>query len=252
MNELALFAGAGGGILGGTLLGWRTVCAVEIDRYAASVLCQRQNDNILAPFPVWDDIRTFDGKQWKGIVDVVSGGFPCQDISSFGKGVGIEGKKSGLWKQFKRIIGEVSPKYVFIENSPRLPIRGLDQVLSDLTEMGYDAQWGVIGAVHTGLITQRLRIWIVAADPTRIRWQRRECKPEKITIPRSAFEKRIEEFEGLARSVLQHAIPAGKHKRMAERITNRMDRLKAVGNIQVPAVVKLAWETFQKENTNEY
>jgi len=88
MNELALFAGAGGGILGGHLLGWRTVCAVEWEAYPASVLCARQNDKILLPFPIWDDVQTFDGKPWQGIVDVVSGGFPCQDISTAGKGGG--------------------------------------------------------------------------------------------------------------------------------------------------------------------
>jgi DNA (cytosine-5)-methyltransferase 1 len=86
LNELALFAGAGGGILGGKLLGWRTVCAVEKEPYAASVLIQRQNDGILDPFPIWDDVCTFDGKPWNGIVDVVSGGFPCQDIRVAGGG----------------------------------------------------------------------------------------------------------------------------------------------------------------------
>ena len=87
MNELALFAGAGGGILGGHLLGWRTVCAVEWEAYPASVLLARQNDGLLPPFPVWDDVQTFDGKPWKGIVDVISGGFPCQDISVAGGGL---------------------------------------------------------------------------------------------------------------------------------------------------------------------
>ena len=86
MNELALFAGAGGGILGGHLLGWRTVCAVEWEPYPASVLVARQNDGILPPFPVWDDVQTFDGRPWRGLVDVVSGGFPCQDISAAGGG----------------------------------------------------------------------------------------------------------------------------------------------------------------------
>jgi len=81
MNELALFAGAGGGILGGKLLGWRTVCAVERDAHAAAVLVQRQNDGCLEPFPVWSDVETFDGRSWRGCIDVVSGGFPCQDIS---------------------------------------------------------------------------------------------------------------------------------------------------------------------------
>ena len=92
MRELALFAGAGGGILGGHLLGWRTICAVEWDAYAAGVLVARQNDGCLAPFPVWDDVQTFDGRPWRNRVDVVSGGFPCQDISIAGKGAGIDGE----------------------------------------------------------------------------------------------------------------------------------------------------------------
>ena len=91
MNELHLFAGAGGGILGSELLGFRTVCAVELEPYPASVLLARQNDGLLPPFPVWDDVRTFDGRPWRGLVDVVSGGFPCQDISAAGKGAGIDG-----------------------------------------------------------------------------------------------------------------------------------------------------------------
>jgi len=161
MNELALFAGAGGGILGGHLLGWRTVCAVEWEAYPASVLVARQNDKILPPFPIWDDVQTFDGKPWKGIVDVVSGGFPCQDISSAGKGTGIDGERSGMWREMARIIGEVRPKYAFVENSPMLTTRGLGTVLRDLAEMGYDAEWGVLGADDVGANHQRERIWIV-------------------------------------------------------------------------------------------
>lgn len=100
---MALFAGAGGGILGGKLLGWRTVCAVEIDPYARRVLLARQADGCLEPFPIWDDVTTFDGHRWRGRVDVVSGGFPCQDISAGGKGVGIDGIKSGLWAEPPRL-----------------------------------------------------------------------------------------------------------------------------------------------------
>lgn len=162
MNELALFAGAGGGILGGHLLGWRTVCAVELEPYPASVLCARQNDGLLPPFPVWDDICTFDGKPWRGIVDVVSGGFPCQDISAAGKGAGINGSRSGLWREMARIIGEVRPRFVFVENSPMLVNRGLGTVLGDLAALGYDAEWGVLSAADVGAPHKRDRIWIVA------------------------------------------------------------------------------------------
>ena len=161
LNELALFSGAGGGILGGHLLGWRTVCAVEWEPYPASVLCARQNDGFLPPFPVWDDIRTFDGRPWRGIVQVVSGGFPCQDISAAGKGTGITGSRSGLWGEMARVIREVRPRFCFVENSPMLTSRGLGTVLGDLAAMGFDARWGVLGAADVGAPHQRDRIWIV-------------------------------------------------------------------------------------------
>lgn len=162
MNELALFAGAGGGILGGHLLGWRTICAVEWEPYAASVLVARQNDGVFPPFPIWDDVQTFDGRPWRGRVDVISGGFPCQDISAAGKGAGITGEKSGMWFHMARIVGEVRPEYVFVENSPMLTTRGLGTVLGDLASLGYDARWGVLGAADVGAPHQRDRIWIVA------------------------------------------------------------------------------------------
>jgi DNA (cytosine-5)-methyltransferase 1 len=161
LRELALFAGAGGGILGGKLLGWRTICAVEWEPYPASVLISRQNEGILPPFPVWDDVQTFDGKPWRGRVDVISGGFPCQDISCAGKGAGIEGERSSMWTHMARIIGEVRPRYAYVENSPMLVGRGLTTVLSDLAEMGYDAKWGIMGAHHVAAPHKRDRIWIV-------------------------------------------------------------------------------------------
>ncbi|WP_082355462.1 DNA cytosine methyltransferase [Pseudomonas sp. RIT-PI-r] len=162
MNELALFAGSGGGILGGHLLGWRTVCAVEREAYSAQVLAQRQNDRALPTFPIWSDVCSFDGRPWRGLVDVVSGGFPCQDISAAGTGAGIDGARSGLWREMARIIGEVRPELVYLENSPLLVGRGLALVLSDLAEMGYDAQWCIVSASDCGAPHQRDRIWLVA------------------------------------------------------------------------------------------
>lgn len=164
MNELALFAGAGGGILAGKLLGWRCVCAVEWEPYAACVLAARQNEGVLPPFPIWSDVRTFDGRAWRGAVDVVSGGFPCQDISVAGKGAGIDGERSGMWQHMARIIGEVRPRFAFVENSPALLTRGLDRVLADLAALGYDCRWTVLGAADVGAPHQRDRFWLVAAD----------------------------------------------------------------------------------------
>jgi len=159
---LALFAGAGGGILGGQLLGWRTVCAVEWEPYAACVLAARQNDGLLPSFPIWDDVQTFDGNPWRGVAQVISGGFPCQDISIAGKGDGLDGERSGMWREMARIIREVGPEYVYVENSPMLLSRGLGAVLGDLSSMGFDAKWGIVGAKDVGANHQRDRIWIVA------------------------------------------------------------------------------------------
>ncbi len=183
LRELALFAGGGGGIWGGKLLGWTTVCAVERDLYAAQLLAQRQNDGTLEPFPIWADITTFDGNPWRGCVDVVSGGFPCQDISAAGKGAGITGERSGLWKQMARIIGEVRPEYAFIENSPMLVTRGLDTVLCDLAALGFDAEWGVIGAHHTGAIHRRDRIWILAHHNRKRQQQPQRCEQNQRQWP---------------------------------------------------------------------
>lgn len=231
MNELALFAGAGGGILGGHLLGWRTVCAVEWEPYPASVLCAQQNDGLLPPFPIWDDVQTFDGKPWRGIVDVVSGGFPCQDISSLGKGDGLDGERSGMWREMARIVGEVRPRYVFVENSPMLTSRGLDRVLGDLAAMGFDAKWGVLGAGHIGASHARRRIWLVASDPSQERlqgWQFERLKTTGISI------------EGMAsRSIFPRSkddIPEPLVLGAGNGMANRMDRTAAIGNGQVPAV----------------
>ena len=330
MNELALFAGAGGGILGGKLLGWRTVCAVEREPYAASVLVARQNDGFLPPFPIWDDVCTFDGRPWRGRVDVVSGGFPCQDISTAGKGAGIDGARSGLWSEMARIIREVGPRYVFVENSPMLTSRGLGRVLGDLAAMGYDARWGVLGAVDAGAPHKRDRIWIVAhsdlhehrtngwkeeeqggissehrpercargiggtssdseilADARRTRqpaggaggWQasngeifhlrttdggetvpnaddrgdrRREQQPEGSEGAWHVADSSVENVEGQRVSIgIQQERSAASCSswwatepdvgRVANGVAARVDRLRCIGNGQVPAVAQLAW-----------
>ena len=185
LRELALFAGAGGGILGGHLLGWRTICAVEWAAYPAAVLAARQDDGLLPPFPIWSDVQTFDGKPWRGRVDVVSGGFPCQDISAAGKGAGIDGERSGMWSHMARIIGEVQPVFVFVENSPMLSSRGLGRVLGDLAALGYDAEWMCLSAAECGAPHQRERIWILAANanmqPGSAKQERQHQGAEKLT-----------------------------------------------------------------------
>jgi DNA (cytosine-5)-methyltransferase 1 len=241
MNELALFAGAGGGILGGKLLGWRTVCAVEWEQYPACVLAARQNDGLLPPFLIWDDVQTFDGKPWRGIVDVISGGFPCQDISVAGKGDGLDGERSGMWREMARIIGEVRPQFVFVENSPMLTSRGLGTVLADLAQLGFDAEWGVLGADDVGGLHKRKRIWVLASNPN--------CKHEKWSS-----QKKIYKFPGL-QSIVYPGMDKNERElrsilrpglcRKPNELPAQMDRLKAIGNAQVPNVAATAWNILK-------
>lgn len=248
MNELALFAGGGGGILGGILLGWRTRCAVEIDPYARRVLLARQRDGCLPRFPIWDDVRTFDGKPWRGHIDVITGGFPCQDISVAGKGAGIDGERSGLWKEFARIICEVGPQFVLVENSPTLTSRGLGTVLGDLAAMGYDARWGVLGAFDAMAPHKRERIWILAnaSENGRIRGgmvqnQHRTERARGDSAIRSAHRIRTKVLSK-DRPIPKQWVSEPNVDGMANGVANQLDRLAAIGNGQVPAVVKLAWE----------
>ena len=270
MNELALFAGAGGGILGGKLLGWKCVCAVEINDYARRVLLARQDDGCLDPFPIWDDVTAFDGRPWRGLVDVVSGGFPCQDISAAGKGVGIDGARSGLWGEMARIIREVRPRFVLVENSPMLASRGLGRVVGDLAAMGYDARWGVLGADAAGAPHKRDRIWIVgtladalcsgreeldaAAQPTEPRFGRGRSHAETNTDANGdGCTARGGVATGQARSRGAHGHNTQRLFRcdwwraepmpspVAHGVAARMDQIRCTGNGQVPAVVRLAW-----------
>ena len=241
MNELALFAGAGGGILGGHLLGWRTVCAVEWEQYPASVLCARQNDGLLPPFPIWDDVQTFDGKPWRGIVDVVSGGFPCQDISAAGKGAGIDGERSGMWGEMARIICEVRPRFVFVENSPMLTSRGLGRVLGDLASMGFDARWGVLGAADVGANHQRDRIWIVANS---LRQGRKRSQVARSTNESKPWGDK--QFARLLEDSAKLAIPTSSGRGIHDGVAAKVDRLKAIGNGQVPLCAATAWRILNE------
>ena len=276
MNELALFAGAGGGILGGHLLGWRTVCAVEWEQYPACVLAARQNDGLLPPFPIWDDVQTFDGKPWRGIVDVVSGGFPCQDISAAGKGAGIDGERSGMWREMARIISEVRPQYAFIENSPMLTIRGLERVLADLAKMGFDAEWGVLSAADVGANHLRERIWIVGKDTQqhrffshtkhdRDRWgqqQSQSIKEKNVSNPKqqrcewskheagcqrntSRHTKRVSERDSKTRFTNNWWSVEPDVGRVVNGLADRMVRIKALGNGQVPLCAATAWNILK-------
>ncbi|MDE4693225.1 DNA cytosine methyltransferase [Klebsiella pneumoniae] len=243
MNELALFAGAGGGILGGHLLGWRTVCAVERDAYAAQVLAQRQNDGILKPFPIWSDVCSFDGKPWRGIIDIVSGGFPCQDISANGHGAGIDGRRSGLWSEMARIVSEVRPKFVFVENSPRLRGKGLAVVISDLAEMGYGCEWFRLSASNCGAPHERDRMWIVAYSEGND--TRRLSKRAFAQNSRSSKCDKNAPTSGWECTAPGWSVEPGMG-RVAHGVAHRVDRIKALGNGQVPRVAATAFSILER------
>lgn len=163
MRSLHLFAGAGGGLLADLILGHTPIGAVEIDPYCCDVLRQRRDDGWFPGLRVHEqDIRLFDPSEYAGRVDLIAGGFPCQDISAAGKGAGITGERSGLWSEFARVIRLVRPRFVFVENSPMLTLRGLDVVLADLAALGFDAVWEVVSAAQAGAPHRRERIWILA------------------------------------------------------------------------------------------
>ena len=164
VNGLALCAGIGGLELGLKLaLGdtYRCVCYVEREAFSASVLVARMEDATLDRAPIWDDLSTFDGRPWRGVVDLVSAGYPCQPFSVAGNRAG-EADPRHLWPHVRRIIDEVKPSLVFLENVPGHLSLGFDSVLSDLADLGLNAEWCVLGADDVGAPHRRKRLWCLA------------------------------------------------------------------------------------------
>ena len=163
-THLDLFSGIGGFALAARWAGLQTIQFVEIDPY-----CQRVLKKNFPDVPIHDDVKTLDGTQFKDIF-LITGGFPCQDISIAGKGAGIDGERSGLWTELFRIISEVRPRFALVENVPALTFRGGTRVIGDLTEIGYDCEWQIVGADDVGAPHRRKRIWIVAYSNS-TRWE---------------------------------------------------------------------------------
>jgi DNA (cytosine-5)-methyltransferase 1 len=161
LRVLDLFSGIGGFSLGLERTGgFKTVAFCEIEAYPRQVLAKHWPG-----VPIYDDVRTLtaDTLSRDGIaVDVICGGFPCQDISFAGKRSGLEGARSGLWVDYARLIGEIRPRFVIVENTPGLLSLGMGDVLGDLVALGYDAVWDCVPASAIGAPHQRDRVWIVA------------------------------------------------------------------------------------------
>ena len=294
LNTFHLFAGAGGGILADLLLGHNPIGACEIEQYPRDVLLARQRDGILPNFPIWDDVCTLDGKPWRETVDVLAGGFPCQDISSAGKGAGISGERSGLWKEYARLIEEIQPRFVFAENSPLLRTRGLGVVLKDLAALGYNARWGVLGAGAVGAPHKRDRMWVLAYSNDDGQTATKESRSttsggdsgtskqeqtvessglcasrsngsmggisgredvayanvsqcERAGFSCGGYQKQANSMSSSAWWRQDPAeIPELGLGRMAHGVANRVDRLKAIGNGQVPQCAAVAFNILSR------
>ena len=240
MTHGSLFSGIGGFELGFQWTGIQTVWQVEIDEYAQKVLKLRFPES-----KIYSDIKTVGAHNLEK-VEIISGGFPCQDISVAGKRAGITGKRSGLWSEMFRVCSELRPRFIVIENVANLVRLGLDRVLADLTSIGYDAEWQIISARDVGAHHLRKRIWIIAY-------------PERDGNDRSMEECRVslcrQNNEGIGSSyweqfeLVTESISPSKWRdegngintrplliRNNDGVPNRLDRLKCLGNAVVPQI----------------
>lgn len=236
MRELHLFAGAGGGILGGMLLGHTTVCAVEIEPHCRGVLLQRQRDGILPRFPIWDDVRTFDARPWRGRADIVCAGFPCQRHSDIGKmhgSVGFDG-----WPDTARVVGEVNPRYVWLENVPAILSGYWWRVIGDLSRLGYDSRWGVFSACAVGHPHTRERVFLLA----NARRLGRKAEEPGLGECSKGWESLVPPAANRATRISR--LPEPTIHRIPDGLAGYMGEVGAIGNGQVPGVVRFAWRVL--------
>lgn len=240
MRELSLFTGAGGGLLASALLGWELVACCEKLPSQRARLELRMAEGLLPTVPIHPDVQTLDGGQYKGKIDVISGGFPCQDISCANPNPkGIGGARSGLWSEYARIIGESEPKWVFIENAKELRTRGLFRVLEDLAALGYNAAWDIIGGEAVGAPQTRKRMWVVAhSSGHRIEAYQAICKRN----PRGKDEKKDGLREGSLRGSWWPSLDG--IPRLADGFSDRVGEAFAYGNAQIPVVAAFAFTSL--------
>lgn len=192
LNGLDLFSGIGGITI--ALKEWVIpVAYCENERYAISVLLSRMQEGKLPFAPIWDDVRTLQGRQFHGLVDIVYGGFPCQDISVAGTGKGLEGERSGLFYEIVRLVDEIRPKFIFLENVPAIRTRGADKVIGELARLRYDARWITLSASEVGANHKRERWWLLAHTMRGQQWRKEwESKVEAYALANSIGDGRGE------------------------------------------------------------
>lgn len=228
MYGLDLFSGIGGISLALERLGVRTVAYCESDRYAQGVLLSRMQSGELNTAPIWDDVKTLRGEMLPQI-DIIFGGFPCQDISCAGSGKGLAGERSSLFYEIIRLTKEIIPSFVFLENVPAIRARGLREVVRAFTEIGYDCRWTCVSAASVGAKHKRER-WFLLAHPPSKRLQRL-----------GIWEKRaIEKFDDSCYDSRWEIEP--DVGRVANGVPLRVDRIKCLGNSVVPKQVEKAFK----------
>lgn len=161
LNAIDLFSGYGGITLALREYA-RPIVYCEIERYAQGILLSNFDKGTLPFAPIWNDVTTLDGTKFRGMVDIIYGGFPCQDISCAGKGAGLEGKRSGLFYEVIRICKEASPLFIFLENVAAIRTRGSIEVQEELASIGYDCRFGMLSAAEVGANHKRDRWFCLA------------------------------------------------------------------------------------------
>jgi DNA (cytosine-5)-methyltransferase 1 len=240
---LDLFSGIGGFSLAARNVGWVTSAFCEIDPYCRQVLKKHWPD-----VPIYEDVRdvTAERLESDGITArIISGGFPCQDISYAGKGAGIEGERSGLWKEYARIIGELRPEYAIMENVAALLSRGMGVVLGDLAEIGYDAEWHCIPASALGAPHRRDRVWIIAYPDTQ--GVSRLVKADDISQVGSwgwRSKKNLCDVDWVGRSA---DWPKPLVRRVDDGLPDRVDRIKGLGNSICPAIPEIIFRAIDSQ-----
>lgn len=239
MNGLDLFSGIGGISL--ALKPWvRTVAYCEQDRYAQGVLLSRMRSGDIDRAPIWDDVRTLAAGMLPRI-DIVFGGFPCQDISAAGLGKGLGGERSGLFYHIARLVQETNPRLVFLENVPAIRTRGLNSVVQTLTELGYDCRWTIVSAAEVGAIHIRKR-WFLLAHANSLRLR----KEQRTQLERSDEVERQVESDGKSSPRPTSRSSARKIKPSVDRtgdgISFIVDRNRCIGNSVVPRQAQTAFK----------
>lgn len=228
----SLFSGVEGFGLGAALAGIKTEWSCEFENYQTKVIKKNFGDG----HTVYGDIRTLENPPF---VNIISGGFPCQDISVAGKGTGIKGSRSGLWGQMHRIIGEVRPDYVIIENSPQLRKRGLEYVLHGLSEIGYDAQWQCLQGGFVGMQQRRERIYIIAYPESKFS----ERQPAKSVFRQPYLQGESGRIYPGWRD--RRSLPEPRTFRSTHGIPDIVDRNKCVGNAVQPLMAQYLFECIK-------